>query len=78
MLLRVFGNRVDNFRMETCVLVVLATRNDFFTRGSQHNRVLELSGIRASDVDERRVSFNRALITEIFESHLIFGTAGTI
>lgn len=59
-------------------LVIVTTRDDFLASGTKDKGVLELSSVTTLDVNERRVSLNCVLITEILQGHLILGAADAI
>lgn len=59
-------------------LIIVTAGNDFFTRGTQNEGVLELSGVTALDVDQRRIRFDGAFLTEILECHLVLGATDAV
>lgn len=59
-------------------LVIVSSGNDFFTAGSKHDGVFELSRVAALDVAQRRVSVHDTFVAQILERHLVFGGAGPV
>lgn len=59
-------------------LIIVTAGNDFFTRGTQDERMLKLSGVTALDIDQRRVRLHGALFTEILQRHLVLGATDAV
>jgi len=68
----------DNSHKTTVDLVIVTAGNDFFTRRTQNERVLELSSVTALDVDQRRVRFHGAFLAEILQRHLVLGATDAV
>lgn len=60
------------------LLIILSAGNHFFTRGTQNESVLELSGVTALDVDQWRIRLHGAFLAEILQRHLVLGATDAV
>lgn len=56
-------------------LIVVSARDDLLASGSEEDGVLELRGVAALDVAERRVGVHDSLVAEILQRHGVAGGA---
>lgn len=68
----------NNSHKTTADLIIVTAGNYFFTCRAQNERMLELSGVTAFDVDQRRIRFHGAFLAEILQRHLILGAADAV
>lgn len=62
----------------SCVLVVVAAGHHLLASGPQQYGVLELRGVAAAHVAQRRVRVHHALVAQVLEGERVAGRAGAL
>lgn len=73
------GRRLEKIELDSVrCLIVGASADNLLASGTQHNGVLELSGVAALDVTQWRVRIYDLLVAQILQSHLVLALAQAV